>query len=97
VGDDVLAHGALVFEVEVLEGFAGREAGGADPGVAAVGLAGGDLSLKAGGQELLVAPRLVSRPGGEAFDAGEQGRVFQLPAQVGEVAGAAHAAPVAWS
>ena len=41
--------------------LAGREPGGADAALAAVGLAGGDLPLQAGGEELLVASR--TRPG----------------------------------
>ena len=40
VGDDVALEGALVVEVELLEGLAGREAGGADAELAAVGLRG---------------------------------------------------------
>ncbi len=96
VGDDVLADAALVLEVEVLEGLAGREASGADAGVA-VGLASAHLALQAGGQELLVAPGIRSGPLGEASHAGQEDGVLELTAQVREVAGAAHAAPVAWS
>ena len=68
VGDDVALEGALVAEVEVLEGLAGREAGGADAGLAAVVLAGGDLAFEAGGEELLVAPALGPGPLGEPVD-----------------------------
>jgi hypothetical protein len=35
VGDDLLADAALVLEVEVLQGFPGREAGRGDAGLAA--------------------------------------------------------------
>ena len=45
-------------EVEVLDGLSRREPGGADADLTAVGLAGGDLALQAGGEELLVAPAL---------------------------------------
>ena len=62
VGDGVALQGALVVEVEVLEGLPGREAGRPDPDLPAVGLAGGHLALQAGGQELLVAPALGSAP-----------------------------------
>ena len=58
VGDDVAFEGALVVEVELLEGLAGREAGGTDADLTAVGLAGGDLTFEAGSQELFVAPVL---------------------------------------
>ncbi len=56
VGDHVALEGALVVEVEVLEGLAGREPGGADADLTAVGLAGRDLAFEAGGEELLVGP-----------------------------------------
>ena len=54
-------------------------------------------ALQAGGQELLVAPGVGPGPLGEALHPGQQGGVLQLPAQVGELTGAAHAAPVARS
>ena len=78
-------QGALVVEVEVLEGLAGREAGGADADLAAVVLAGGDLAFEAGGEELLVGPALGAGPFGEPFDGAGQRRRLQRPAQVGEV------------
>ena len=59
---------SLVLEVEVLDRLAGREPGGADADLAAVGLAGSHLAFQAGGQELLVAPGLGSGPLGQAFD-----------------------------
>jgi len=58
VSNDVGANAALMLEVEVLDGFAGRETGGPDAGFAAVGLAGRDLPLQTGGKELLVTPGL---------------------------------------
>ena len=94
VGHHVAANAALVLEVEVLDALAGREAGGPDAGLAAVGLAGGDLPLQAGGEEVLVAPGLGPGPLGQAAHPGQQRRVLELPAQVGEIPGAAHVAPV---
>ena len=41
--DDLLLDRALEGEVELLERFAGREAGSLDPALAAVGLSGGDF------------------------------------------------------
>ena len=55
-------------EVELLEGLPGREPGGPDADLPAVGLAGGHLSLEAGGQELLVGPALGPGPFGQALD-----------------------------
>ena len=66
MGDHVAFEGALVVEVEVLEGLAGREPGGPDPDLAAVVLAGRDLALEAGGEELLVGPVLGAGPFGRA-------------------------------
>ena len=48
--------------------LAGREPGGADAALAAVGLAGGDLALQAGGEELLVGPGLGPGPLGQPVD-----------------------------
>ena len=67
VGDGVAVQAAGVVEVELLEAFAGGEAGGADAAFAAVGFPGGDLALEAGDQELLVVQpsaraRSASRP-----------------------------------
>jgi len=42
VGDDFPTKRALVVEVELFDGLAGREASSADPDLAAVGLASGD-------------------------------------------------------
>jgi hypothetical protein len=63
--DQLPLDGALVGEVEVLDGLDDREAGGTDAGVAAVDLAGTNLAFEAGGQELLVGPALVAGAGGE--------------------------------
>lgn len=80
MGDHVALEAALVVEVEVLEALAGRETRGADAVLAAVVLAGGDLALKAGGQELLVAPALGPGPLSEAFDRRRQRWRLQRPA-----------------
>ncbi len=58
VGDQVAAEAAGVVEIELFQGLAGGEPGGADASLAAVGLAGGDLALQAGDEELLVGPVL---------------------------------------
>jgi hypothetical protein len=50
--------GSVGDEVELVEALAGWEAGGADAGLTAVGLAGRHFPLPAGGEELLVAPGL---------------------------------------
>jgi hypothetical protein len=65
VGDLLALEAAGVVEVELLQALAGGEAGGPDPPLAAVALAGGDLALQAGGQELLVAPTLGAGPFGQ--------------------------------
>src|SRR5439155_13265976 len=56
--DHRLFDRALEAEVELLEGLAGREAGGLDPGLAAVAIAGGDLGAEQDLGEPLVAPSL---------------------------------------
>ena len=93
MGDHVALEGALVIEVEVLEGLAGREAGGADAGLAAVGLAGRDLAFQAGGQELLVAPGLGPGPLGETPDRGAQRRRLERPTEIGDVGRRLEATP----
>jgi hypothetical protein len=65
VGDGVALEAAGVVEVELLQALAGREPGLADAPFAAVGLAGGDLALQAGGQELLMGPALGAGPFGQ--------------------------------
>jgi hypothetical protein len=46
VGDQVAFQAAGVVEVELLDAFAGREPGGPDPTLAAVGVPRGDLALQ---------------------------------------------------
>jgi hypothetical protein len=74
VRDGVALEAAGVVVVELLQALAGREAGGADAALAAVGLAGGDLALQAGGQELLMGPGLGAGPLGQPGHRGAQGR-----------------------
>ena len=89
MGDGLAFQAAGVVEVEVLQRLAGREPGGPDAALAAVGLAGGDLALQAGGQELLMGPGLVAGPLGQPVDRLAQrgrlqraGQVRQLGADV---------------
>ncbi len=58
VGDQVAFEPAGVVEVELLQRLAGRESCGADAAFAAVALAGGDLALQTGDEELFVRPGL---------------------------------------
>jgi hypothetical protein len=85
VGDDVAAHRALVLEVELVEALAGGEAGGPDPGLAAMAGPRGDLALEAGREVRLVAPALVPGALGEAGARVEEGRRLERPAEVGQV------------
>ena len=61
VGDGLAFEAAGVVVVEVLQGLAGREPGGADAAFPAVGFPGGDLALQGGDQELL-RPQDSARP-----------------------------------
>ena len=101
VGDGVPLEGVLVGEVEVVERLPGRESGGPDPDLPAVGRPGGHLTFQAGSQELLVGPVLAPSPFAQAIDGGCQGRRLEGPAQVGEICGLLggrhQAAPVARS
>jgi hypothetical protein len=72
VGEGLALEGALVLGVEVLEALAGGEAGGANAALTAVGFAGSDLALQAGGEELLVSPALGAGAFGEALDRGRE-------------------------
>jgi hypothetical protein len=60
VGDLGAADRALEGEVEVVQGLDLGEAGGPDPGVAAVGLPGGHLLGQDLGEVVLVVPALVA-------------------------------------
>jgi hypothetical protein len=85
MGDHVSLEGSLVVEVEVLEGLACREAGGPDAELAAVGLAGCDLALEAGGEELLMGPAVGVGSLGEPFECLAQRWRLEGSAQVGDV------------
>ncbi len=71
---DCVAEGGLGVPVEVLEGLAGREPGGADPQLGAGGVAGGDFAFEDRGEVVLVGPAgvagLVGQPGGGFGDPG---------------------------
>jgi len=78
----VAADGGLEGEVEVLERLAGREAGGLDPGLAAVAVAAVDLGLQQGGGELLLAPVLGAGAVGELGQRPRRGRRFERSEEV---------------
>ena len=67
--------------------LAGREPGGADAALAAVGLAGGDLALQAGGEELLVGPGLGAGPLGQPGHRFAQRGGLQRPGEEGDLGG----------
>ena len=85
VGDQVAGQSAGVVEVELLEGLARREPGSADPALAAVGIAGGDLALQAGDQVLLVGPGLCTGAFGEPVYRLAQRGCLQRPGQIGDL------------
>ena len=87
VRDEVAFEAAGVVEVELLQRLAGREPGGADAAFAAVGLAGGDLALQAGDQELLMGPGLGAGPLGQPGHRLAQGRRLQRPGQERDLGG----------
>ena len=97
VGQSLALERALVLDVEVLEGLAGREAGGADAALTAVGFAGGDLALQAGGEELLVGPALGPGPFGEALDRGRERGCLECPGQIGQLGGEVAPLVAGWS
>jgi hypothetical protein len=87
VSKGVAFQPAGVVEVELLQGLAGGESGGADAALAAVGLPCGDLALQAGGQELLVGPALGAGPLGKAGDRLAQGRGLERAGQERQLCG----------
>ena len=74
-------------EVELFQGLAGRELRGPDAALAAVGFAGGDLALQAGGQELLMRPGLGPGPLGQPGHRFTQRRGLQRPGEEGDLGG----------
>jgi hypothetical protein len=99
VGDQLAFEPAGVVEVELLETLAGREPGGPDAALAAVCLTGGDLSLQAGDEELLVRPGLLAGPFGQPGHRLAQRRGLQCLGQERHLRTevAAHATPPAAS
>src|SRR5215211_935321 len=87
VGDQVAFQSAGVVEIELLDAFAGWEAGGPDPVFAAVRVAGGDLALQAGRQVFLVAPGFGSGPLGEPARRFAQAGRLQRSSQIGDLGG----------
>jgi hypothetical protein len=87
VGDQVAFQPTSMIKVELFDAFAGREPGGPDPVFAAVGVAGGDLTLQAGRQVFLMAPRFVAGPVGEPARGFAPGGRLQRPRQIGDLGG----------
>jgi hypothetical protein len=87
VGDGLAFERAGVVEVEFLQALAGGEPGGADAAFAAVGFAGGDFALQAGGEEFLMRPAFGAGALGEAFHGSGQGRGFESAGEIGQFAG----------
>jgi hypothetical protein len=85
VGDGLPLEGTLVVVVELLQRLAGRKPRGPDAPLPAVRVAGADLPLQAGGEELLVCPALGPGPVREPLDAVAQGGGLQRPGQVGDL------------
>src|SRR5206468_9198826 len=83
----VAVEAAGVVVVELLQALASGEAGGADAAFAAVGLAGGDLALQAGGQELLMGPALGAGPLGQPSHRLAKRRRLQRPSEERQLAG----------
>ena len=87
VGDGLPFEAAGVIEVELLQGLAGRELRGPDPALPAVGFAGGDLPVQAGGQELLMGPGLGAGPLSQPGHRLPQRGSLQRPGQERDLAG----------
>ena len=92
VGDQVAFQSAGVVEVELLQALAGREPGGPDSALSAVGVAGGDLTLQAGRQVFLMGPGLGPSPLGEPGRRIAQRGRFQRSGQKDQLAGQARLA-----
>jgi hypothetical protein len=87
VGDQVAPEAAGVDEVELLQALAGREPGLSDAAIATVGLAGSDLALQAGSQELLMGPALAAGAFGQPGDRLAQRRGLERAGEEGELGG----------
>jgi hypothetical protein len=84
VQDQRLLGAGLRGEVEVLQGLVRRERGVADALAGAGGVAGEDLGLEQGFEELLVGPLLFAGQGGGLLEALEHARRIHLGKQVGQ-------------
>jgi hypothetical protein len=93
VGDDFSFQSSGMVVVELFQGLAGGEPGGPDTALAAVGLAGGDLTLQAGGQELLVRPGLGPGPLSQPRHRLPQRGGLQRPGQERDLRGGVPAVP----
>jgi hypothetical protein len=91
VEDERLLDRALEAEVELLERLAGGEAGGLDPGLAAVRVSRCDLGLKQRLGEALVAPLLGPGALGQLRQRPGRGRRLQRPEEEGELGGGGQA------
>src|SRR5829696_2939207 len=85
--DLVAFQTACVVEVELLDAFAGRESGSPDPVLAAVGIAGGDLTLQTSRQVFLMAPRFGPGPLSEPARRIPQAGRFQRSSQISDLTG----------
>ncbi|KJF19420.1 hypothetical protein SZ00_06347 (plasmid) [Rhodococcus sp. AD45] len=77
MGYSITLQTASVVEVELLQRFTGRKAGGTDPGFAAVTFSRGDFPLQARNQKFFVGPTLFSCPLGQSSGGIAQGRCFE--------------------
>jgi hypothetical protein len=78
---------AQMRQVEFLDRLDRGETGGADASLAAVGFAGGDLSLQAGDQVFQVRPRLGAGAFGQTLGGVQQGRGLHGAGEEGQVRG----------
>jgi hypothetical protein len=86
-------YAAQMGDIEFLDRLDRGETGGADAGLAAVGLTGGNFPLEAGDEELGVRPGLLQGAFGQPFGGVQQGRGFHRPGQKGQIGGGLTACP----
>jgi hypothetical protein len=84
---------AQMGDVEFLKCLQSGEPCGADAGLAAMGVAGGDLTLQAGDQVFGVGPGLGVGALGQALGGVQQGRGLQGAGEEGQVGGGLPAGP----
>ncbi len=87
VGDHLPFEAALMVEIEVFDALAGGEAGGSDPILAAMVLAGCHLPFQAGRKELFVGPAFLPGPFRQPVDRRRQGGSLQCPTKPGQIGG----------